>query len=46
MNLGSSYYEGHSFQNITFPVRVLKLLGVDTLISQRQSLNFGKSSGL
>ncbi|KAI4128579.1 MAG: hypothetical protein LQ338_002673 [Usnochroma carphineum] len=26
------YYEGHSFQTITFPVRVLKLLGVDTLI--------------
>lgn len=28
-----SYYEGHSFQSITFPVRVLKLLGVDTLLS-------------
>ena len=27
-----SYYEGHSMQSITFPVRVLKLLGVDTII--------------
>ncbi|CAL8582009.1 Purine nucleoside phosphorylase [Xanthoria parietina] len=26
------YYEGHSFQSLTFPVRVLKLLGVDTLL--------------
>ena len=26
------YYEGHSLQEITYPVRVLKKLGVDTLI--------------
>ncbi len=28
----SHYYEGHSMQQITLPVRVLKLLGVETLI--------------
>ncbi len=27
-----SYYEGHTMQTITFPIRVLKLLGVDTII--------------
>ena len=27
-----SYYEGHSIRDITFYVRLLKLLGVDTLI--------------
>ncbi|KAI4235131.1 MAG: hypothetical protein L6R40_006530 [Gallowayella cf. fulva] len=26
------YYEGHSFQSIAFPVRVMKVLGVDTLL--------------
>ncbi|MFK7803533.1 MAG: purine-nucleoside phosphorylase [Anaerolineae bacterium] len=26
------YYEGHSLQRITFPVRVMKLLGIETLI--------------
>ena len=28
----SSFYEGHSINHITFPIRVLKLLGIDTLI--------------
>lgn len=27
-----SYYEGHSMEDVTFPVRVLKLLGVETII--------------
>ena len=27
-----SYYEGHTIQQITFPIRVFKLLGVDTII--------------
>ncbi|QKX60108.1 uncharacterized protein TRUGW13939_07250 [Talaromyces rugulosus] len=26
------YYEGHSMEDVTFPVRVLKLLGVETII--------------
>lgn len=28
----SSYYEGHSIDKVTFPVRVLKLLGIDTIV--------------
>jgi len=41
------YYEGHSVQTIVFPIRVLKLLGVKTLIltnpagSMIKSLNPG-----
>lgn len=27
-----SYYEGHSIDSITFPIRVLKLLGVESII--------------
>lgn len=27
------YYEGHSMQEITFPIRILKLLGIHTLIT-------------
>ena len=30
-----SYYEGHSINKVTFPVRVLKLLGIDTIICER-----------
>ncbi|BCR89075.1 purine-nucleoside phosphorylase [Aspergillus chevalieri] len=26
------YYEGHSIDKVTFPVRVLKLLGIDTIV--------------
>lgn len=29
-----SYYEGHSIQDTTFYVRLLKLLGVDTMIGE------------
>jgi purine-nucleoside phosphorylase len=32
-----SFYEGHSIQSVVFPVRVLKLLGVETLIGTRES---------
>lgn len=28
----SSFYEGHSIQSITFPIRLMKCLGVDTII--------------
>lgn len=30
-----SYYEGHSMQDITFPIRLLCQLGVETLIGAR-----------
>lgn len=30
----SSYYEGHSIQSITFPIRLMKRLGVDTVIGK------------
>ena len=29
-----SFYEGHAIHDIGFPIRVLKLLGVDTLIGR------------
>lgn len=30
----SSYYEGHEMRDLTFPIRVLKRLGIDTLIGK------------
>ena len=30
----SSFYEGHSIQSITFPIRLMKRLGVDTVIGR------------
>ena len=32
--IGLSYYEGHSIQEITFPIRLMKLLGVDSVIGK------------
>lgn len=32
MNGRPHYYEGHTIGNVTFPIRVLKLLGIETLI--------------
>jgi len=37
MNGRFHYYEGYSLQEITFPVRVMKLLGVDTLLVSNAS---------
>ena len=33
----NSYYEGHSMQDIIFPIRVLRHLGVDTLLCKTSS---------
>ena len=35
-----SYYEGHSMDRATFPVRVFKLLGVETMIGKRESQRY------
>ena len=32
--IGFSYYEGHSIQEITFPIRLMKLLGVNSVIGR------------
>ena len=31
----ASYYEGHSIQEITFPIRLMKRLGVNTVVGKR-----------
>ena len=33
----NSFYEGHSITAVTFPVRVLKLLGVETIVGKSLS---------
>lgn len=39
--LTASFYEGHSIQDIAFPIRVLKLLGVRQLIGSNSILLLG-----
>ena len=34
MSSAGSYYEGHSIQEITFSIRVMSRLGVNTLIGE------------
>ena len=43
-SLLNSFYEGHSIQAITFPIRVLKLLGIETLIGIARPINSHESS--
>lgn len=38
----SSFYEGNDMDHITFPVRVFKLLGVETMIG----MSFGVSNNV
>ena len=46
----SSFYEGHSIQSITIPVRLMKRLGVETIIGEEAcksvSVNIDRSSKL
>ena len=37
LQCSSSFYEGYSIQSITFPVRVMKRLGVETIIGKAAS---------
>lgn len=33
----SHYYEGHTISNITFPIRLFKLMGVETIVGARNN---------
>lgn len=36
----NSYYEGHSMDQVTFPIRVFKQLGVDTVVCKSTAEGF------